>query len=99
MGSLDNFHRAIVQRVESGELLLGVDGSFASNSKSVAFSKFWTLVSFFAVAAVLGILWQVSAPWWGYLAGPVAAFLAGSMIGLMRARAGPKTGDQGCACV
>ena len=44
MGSTENFHREIVRRLQSGELRLGVDRSFASNSKSVAFSKFWTLV-------------------------------------------------------
>ena len=84
MGSTENFHREIVRRLQSGELRLGVDRSFASNSKSVAFSKFWTLFAFYASAAGLGTAWQLGGPWWWYVAIPVASFLAGSVMGFMR---------------
>ena len=84
MGSTENFHREIVRRLQSGELRLGVDRSFASNSKSVAFSRFWTLFAFFASAAGLGIAWRLGGPWWWYVAIPVASFLAASVMGFMR---------------
>ena len=84
MGSTENFHREIVRRLQSGELRLGVDRSFASNSKPVAFSKFWTMFSFFAFAGGLGIALGLDGPWWWYVAIPVAGFLAGSIMGFIR---------------
>lgn len=84
MGSTENFHQEIMRRIRSNELHLGVDRSFTSNPKSIAFSRFWTLFSFCAAAGTLGIMWQLDGPWWAYLAGPAAAFLAGSIIGFIR---------------
>ena len=54
MGSDENFHRAMMQRVQSGELQLGVSRMAGTNSGSIAYSRFWTLFPSWP-------LWDISA--------------------------------------
>ena len=66
MGSLDNFHQAIMQRVQAGELELGVSRMAGAEPGSIAFSRFWTLFPFMAVAGYIGIPWYLDSDlFWG----------------------------------
>ena len=82
MGSLENFHQEIMRRLQSSELQLEVTKAMGGDPNSVAFSKFWTLFSYFAAAGSVGIVWRLDGPWWWFVIGPLVAFFGGSVIGL-----------------
>ena len=62
MGSLENFHQEIMRRLQSSELQLEVTKAMGGDPNSVAFSKFWTLFSYFAAAGSVGIVWRLDGP-------------------------------------
>ena len=81
MGSLDNFHEAVVQRVRSGELMLGVSNMAGATPGSIAFSRFWTMFPFLAAAASLAVLWLLDVgSYWIYVVLGIAAFFVGVVI-------------------
>ena len=80
MGSLENFHQEIVQRLQSGELQLGVSKMAGAAPSSVAYSKSWTLFPFVAAAGYCVILWHFDYSWWWLVIGAPVAFLVGVLI-------------------
>ena len=99
MGSDENFHRAMMQRVQSGELLLGVSRMAGANSGSIAFSRFWTLFPFVVVAGYIGVPWYLDSDlWWGYIIFSPVAFILGVVVrrnrGMAKARRLAKSSPQ-----
>lgn len=77
MGSIENYHAEIIRRLQSGELLLGVNKMAGAHQKSIAFSQFWTMFPFLAVGAYIGIPWYLDSPrfWWYVIFSPVALII------------------------
>ena len=91
MGSLDNFHQAIMQRVQAGELKLGVSRMAGAEPGSIAFSRFLTLFPFMAVAGYICIPWYLDSDlFWGYVIFSPVAFGIGVVVrrnrGMAKAR-------------
>ena len=80
MGSLENFHQAIMQRIQSGELQLGVSKMAGADPRSIAFSKFWTMFPFLAAAAYAAILWHLDYSWLWWLVTLPVAFTVGVIV-------------------
>ncbi|MDE0002602.1 MAG: hypothetical protein OXQ29_07895 [Rhodospirillaceae bacterium] len=82
MGSLENCHQAIVDRIQSGQLLLGVSKMAGTNPKSVVFSRFWTAFPFVATAGYVAFPWitESNFPIWIYLAGSPVVFTVSVLI-------------------
>ena len=86
MGSLDNYHHLIMERLDYGELELGVSKMAGANPQSIAFSKFWTtfplLVTIVYIAVPTGSyiavpeMAQSSPPWWGFVVFAPVTFVA-----------------------
>ena len=91
MGSLENYHRAIVERCQAGTLELGISRMSGTEPQSIAFSKFWTTMP------VLAVLFCIASPWliqtayaWGLFIIAPGVFVVGVLIrrdrGMARAR-------------
>ena len=80
MGSLDNHHREITGRIQARELYLEVIKEAGADPNSVAFSKFWTLFSFYAAAGSIGVVWRLDGPWWWFVIATLGAYFSGSVI-------------------
>lgn len=77
MSSLQNFHRAVAERVSAGDLQLGVSKMAGADPGSLAFSRFWTSFPYLFTAGYAGALWLLAGPWWGFVLGvPAAWFFA-----------------------
>ena len=100
MGRLSNYHRVIMERLDTGELELGVSKMAGASPQSIAFSRFWTTfpllvaTAYIAVPAVSYIvvpeLARSGPPWWGFVVFAPVTFVAGVWIrrnrGMAKAR-------------
>ena len=81
VSSLDNYHREIIDRVQTGDLQLGVSKMAGADQRSIAFSKFWTSFPFLAVVSCVGIPWHLESElFWGYVIFSPAIFVVGVCI-------------------
>ena len=88
MGSSDNFHHAIVRRIQSGKLSLGISKMAGAQPSSVAFSRFWTAFVFLAPGTYIAVPWYFDfALFWGYVIFSPGVLILGVLIRRNRGRA------------
>ncbi len=90
MGSLDNYHLLIMERLESGEMELGVSKMAGASPRSIAFSRFWTTFPLLVTTAYIVVpagsyiavpeLAQSGPPWWGFIVFAPVTFVVAVLI-------------------
>ena len=97
VSSLDNYHREIIDRVQTGDLQLGVSKMAGADRRSIAFSKFWTSFPFLAVVSCVGIPWHLESElFWGYVIFSPAIFVVGVLVRRNRGMAKARELAMGC---